>query len=527
MKQSKEWRMISIQVLAVLPYPELATIIDGIQSDYPALKIHCVIGNLDEGVARAQKALRGHQYDILLSRGGTAERLRETLTNMPIFEIPISFEDIFYAVTLAKNYQKKFAVVSFPVLTDQAETLCRLTKDAIRIESIHSRRDADQKLAQLKEEGYSMIVGDVVTAQIARGYQLNVILIMSAENSIRHALNAIRQLLPIKARMARFVHFKAAQGKPLNIPGIRAGLSEKMVRYYPLRNPSGSFNAIGPIREAIVRHASTSLPTLILGESGTGKDAAATAIYQLDPKHQNAFVTIDCESVSERGWKYFFDHPNSPLYDTDNTFYFKNLQSLPNHRASHLLEQIGDAHLCARHKLIFSAVLSAADANPPVVQPLLSQLNALLLLTQPVRRRKEDLKSIVTIYISEINARHGTSVVGFEDAAESLFMQFPWPGNIPQLKRVLTELILSAKNPYIAKADVARTLQNEIFDAPQKSTYNIPLDRPLKAINQEIIQLVLNEEEMNHSRAASRLGISRTTLWRMLKDMDSNHTPDE
>jgi propionate catabolism operon transcriptional regulator len=106
-------------------------------------------------------------------------------------------------------------------------------------------------------------------------------------------------------------------------------------------------------------------------------------------------------------------------------------------------------------------------------------------------------------------------------------MQFPWPGNIPQLKRVLTELILSAKNPYIAKADVARTLQNEIFDAPQKLTYNIPLDRPLKAINQEIIQLVLNEEEMNHSRAASRLGISRTTLWRMLKDMDSNHTPDE
>lgn len=101
--------MISIQVLAVLPYPELATIIDGIQSDYPALKIHCVIGNLDEGVARSQKALRGHQYDILLSRGGTAERLRETLTNMPIFEIPISFEDIFYAVTLAKNYQKKFA----------------------------------------------------------------------------------------------------------------------------------------------------------------------------------------------------------------------------------------------------------------------------------------------------------------------------------------------------------------------------------------------------------------------------------
>jgi DNA-binding NtrC family response regulator len=106
-------------------------------------------------------------------------------------------------------------------------------------------------------------------------------------------------------------------------------------------------------------------------------------------------------------------------------------------------------------------------------------------------------------------------------------MQFPWPGNIPQLKRVLTELILSAKNPYIAKADVARTLQNEIFDAPQKFSYNIHLDRPLKAINQEIVQLVLSEERMNHSRAASRLGISRTTLWRMLKEADVDRKPDE
>ncbi len=81
--------------------------------------------------------------------------------------------------------------MSFPALTDQAETLCRLTKDTIRIESIHFQRDADRKLAQLKEEGYFMIVGDVITAQIARLYNLSVILIMSAENSIRHALGII------------------------------------------------------------------------------------------------------------------------------------------------------------------------------------------------------------------------------------------------------------------------------------------------------------------------------------------------
>ncbi|WP_329885834.1 sigma 54-interacting transcriptional regulator [Pseudoramibacter sp. HA2172] len=70
-----------------------------------------------------------------------------------------------------------------------------------------------------------------------------------------------------------------------------------MTTDYQLRNPSGSFNAIGPIRNEIERNANTSLPTLILGESGTGKDAAATAIYRLDPNHQNTFITIDQEII--------------------------------------------------------------------------------------------------------------------------------------------------------------------------------------------------------------------------------------
>ena len=62
-------------------------------------------------------------------------------------------------------------------------------------------------------------------------------------------------------------------------------------------------------------------------------------------------------------------------------------------------------------------------------------------------------------------------------------MQFPWPSNIPQLKRVLTELILSTENFYIAKADVSRALQNKIFDALQKFHNNIHLDQPLKPVN--------------------------------------------
>lgn len=506
-----------IDVLAVLPYSELASLIQNIQSDYPTIHIHCVIGNLETGISAAKQAIQEKTYDLILSRGGTAEQLREVFNNIPVIEIPINFEDLFFAITLAKNYQKDFAIVSFPALTDQAKTLCRLTKDHFRIESIHSQKDAEYILMQLKNEGYSMIVGDVITAQIARRYNLNIVLITSSENSIRGALNNISHLLPMKIKMNHFIKYKTLKKKQPTILGFRRELP---VEKHTFHNPLGSFNSIGIIQKEIILHAASKQPTVIIGESGTGKDAAATAIYRQDKLHHHGFFTIDCQIISDRDLKLIFDQPTSPLYDENATFYFKNVQSLSYFQIAYLFEQITDARLQKRHKLIFSIVQSTnnTDFIKKIVKIFLPQINALLLVTQPVRCRKEEMKSIVTLYISNINTRYGTTVVGFEKDAERLFLQFSWPGNIPQLKRVLTEIVLSAKKPYITIEETEFAIQNEIFEMPQNFSYNINLNRSLKEINQEIVQLVLKEEKMNQSKTADRLKISRTTLWRMLKN---------
>ncbi len=128
--------MNKLEILAILPYRELVSLVEKAVSRYSNIHADCIVGNLEEGLAVAKKQLKKRSYDIILSRGGTAEVLRENITDITILEIPISFEDIFYSIMLARNYQEKFAVVSFPALTRQAHSLCELLGyDIIVLES--------------------------------------------------------------------------------------------------------------------------------------------------------------------------------------------------------------------------------------------------------------------------------------------------------------------------------------------------------------------------------------------------------
>ena len=88
--------------------------------------------------------------------------------------------------------------------------------------------------------------------------------------------------------------------------------------------------------------------------------------------------------------------------------------------------------------------------------------------------------------------------------------------NIDQLKMVMKQLVLNAKGYYITPDEVSSVLQNESKEEVTQA--NINTRQPLKDIEKDIILDVLKQENMNQSSAAKRLGISRSTLWRLIKD---------
>ena len=102
-----------------------------------------------------------------------------------------------------------------------------------------------------------------------------------------------------------------------------------------------------------------------------------------------------------------------------------------------------------------------------------------------------------------------------------MMQNYNWPQNYTQFKRLMNELAVLTDTPYITSNSVAALLDRErsfISAEPERSVSpSLDLNRPLEDINRDIIKKALADNQGNQSATAKQLGISRTTLWRYLK----------
>ena len=114
-------------------------------------------------------------------------------------------------------------------------------------------------------------------------------------------------------------------------------------------------------------------------------------------------------------------------------------------------------------------------------------------------------------------------VAGFEAEAILMLQQFDWPRNYSQFQRIVKELTMMTKQPYITAKEVEEVLRRERFvmsisDLGDEAETTLDLNRTLNEIIRDIVDHTLERENGNQSRTANRLGISRTTLWRLLRE---------
>ena len=178
-----------IRVLAVAPYSELAALIKERALNYPELKIEVVNGDLQQGVLMAQANF--HQdYDIILSRGGTAQLLRENV-DLPVVDIPISFLDILKAIQLSSNAGEKRAVIGFESITENVQMINDMLNLNLEIYTLTSPDDVNNLLPALKRKKLDAIICDVVSSKYVMDAGLNAILITSGPDSIDTALQNV------------------------------------------------------------------------------------------------------------------------------------------------------------------------------------------------------------------------------------------------------------------------------------------------------------------------------------------------
>ena len=110
----------TIRVLAIAPYEGLAHLLKLIGNQYDMLHLDIFVGDLEQGLTIARSHLPS-RYDAVISRGGTADRIR-CITPLPVIDISFSVYDILRSLKLAENYAQNYAFVGFQSIIDTLKT---------------------------------------------------------------------------------------------------------------------------------------------------------------------------------------------------------------------------------------------------------------------------------------------------------------------------------------------------------------------------------------------------------------------
>ena len=131
--------MQKTKILAVAPYEGMADAISTIAQTRDDIKMTVQIGDLNTGKQIAME-LAHNNYDVIISRGGTAELIRSTV-ELPVIDIPISVYDVLRTIKLAENYSGKFVIAGFSSITNCSRILCDLLQYDIDIFTFTSETD--------------------------------------------------------------------------------------------------------------------------------------------------------------------------------------------------------------------------------------------------------------------------------------------------------------------------------------------------------------------------------------------------
>lgn len=282
-------------------------------------------------------------------------------------------------------------------------------------------------------------------------------------------------------------------------------------------------NLMRDMQQQIQQVNTSSQPLMVCGEAGTCKEEVVCYIYSNSEWKKHPLVIVDCFMLGEKSWNFLMDHHNSPLAKSDSTIFIQDIDTLSAPRRHQLMVALLTMEVCKRNRVILSCVCGANQRISEEGLNFTEKLECLTLLLPPLRMRASRMSSMVTFYLNYLNVKLEGQTLGTNEQAIKALQAYDWPHNYSQFKRVMHGLTLSCPDRYITAEDVEAVLLRERNMTSPGTTgegREVPLDlrMTLNELNKEIIRRVLEEEGGNQTSTAQRLGIGRTTLWRLLNN---------
>ena len=300
----------------------------------------------------------------------------------------------------------------------------------------------------------------------------------------------------------------------------------------------GRSPAILEVYKQVARAATTNVPVLITGETGTGKEQVARSLHQRSPRARARFVAVDCGAIAESLMESeLFGHAKGAftgatggrrgLFEeaTGGTLFLDEIGDVGPKIQSQLLRvlQEGEIRRVGESTPVPVDVRVVAATNKDLKamvgegrfrEDLLYRLDVVHLHLPPLRERREDIPALVE-HFAALHGRGGTRPVVTEEAMARL-AAYDWPGNVRQLENVVARALALNMTGVLTPADFPAP----IGDAPKKLTTLVGDMPTLAELSRRYAAHVLQTVGGNKSEAARLLEVDRKTLYKLLEPQE-------
>ncbi len=287
--------------------------------------------------------------------------------------------------------------------------------------------------------------------------------------------------------------------------------------------------------------AESEATVLVTGESGTGKELVARALHLDSPRCAGPFVAVNCGAIpAELLESELFGHVRGAftgaVRDRQGRFEMARGGTL-------FLDEVGDLSLALQVKLLRvlqertfervgesrstttdARIIAATNRDLPrdiregrFREDLYYRLRVVPISMPPLRERREDIEPLALHLLGRVSGRLGRSMLMSPDARRAL-LEYHWPGNVRELENAIEYAVAVCRGQTIHDTDLPVEVR-EVRLAGSAAGPAPVFAHDDQGTERELLHRTLEQHRWNRAAAASALGISRTTLWRRMREL--------
>ena len=281
----------------------------------------------------------------------------------------------------------------------------------------------------------------------------------------------------------------------------------------------------------------TDATSLVLGESGTGKELFASALHRLSPRKNKPFVALNCAAIPDNLLESeLFGYERGAFTGavkqtkgkieaaTGGTLFLDEIGDMPMPLQAKMLrflqerviERLGGRNMievdvriiCATHRDLGKLIKTGEFR-----EDLFFRISEIVIEIPPLRDREGDKALLAQTFLDNFSKKNGRSFRGFTDSARATIDAYEWPGNVRELENRVKRAVVLAEGKQVLATDLGFVESEEYMES-------LNLRDARERIEKEVIQRALLIYNNNVTHAAEALGISRPSLYSLIKKLN-------